>query len=89
MFQQKMEAFAMVVVTQVAKFVEQNVIAQHKRQTYYIDIQIDIVPGRAAAPVGGIVLYGNTVIHKSIAGGKLGKTHRKLGLGTTAQFLNL
>ena len=52
MLQKKMEGMTMIVVTQVAKLVQEDIVLQHFRQTDYIQVQIDIVPRRAASPVG-------------------------------------
>ena len=56
MLQKKMESMTMIVMPQMTEFVKKDVVLQHMRQTDDIEIQIDIIPSRTAAPVGGIML---------------------------------
>ena len=68
---------------------QKDIILKHCRETYYIDIQIDIIFRRAASPVCCIVFYSHSVICEAIAGCQFCKTWRKLSLCTTAQLRNL
>lgn len=44
-FQQEMEGITMVMMTQMAEFVEEDIISEHLRETHEIEVEIDIVPG--------------------------------------------
>jgi hypothetical protein len=46
----------------VAELVQQNVVLQNLRETYNVEIQIDIPPGGATAPIGGVVLDGDALV---------------------------
>ena len=56
MFEQKMESLTVVVVTKVAELMQKDIVTKRGRQTDNVQIEIDVVSGRAAAPVGGVVL---------------------------------
>ena len=84
-----MEAMAMIWMAKMAEFVYKHIVLKHLRKADDVEIKIDVSFGRAAAPVGCIVLDCHTVICKSITSRKLSKTHRQLGLGLAAQRLDL
>ena len=73
MLQKKMESMTMIVMPQMTEFVKKDVVLQHMRQTDDIEIQIDIITGRTAAPVGGIMLNRNPIVFKTISGSQLDK----------------
>ena len=62
MFEQKMERMTVVVMTQMAELMQKDIVTKRGRQTDDVQIEIYVVSGRAAAPVGGVVLDGHTVI---------------------------
>lgn len=66
MFQKKMEGMTVVMVTQMTEFMEHDIVAKGLRKTHEVQIEVDICLGRAAAPVGRIVLDCHAVILKSI-----------------------
>ena len=68
---------------------QENIVLEHLRQADYVEIQIYVSLGRAAAPVAGIMLYGHLIIYESISGGEPGKARRQFGLGLPAQGLDL
>ncbi len=88
MFQKKMEGGAVVMMSQMTQFMEQDIVAQNRRETDDVKIQVDVVPGRAAAPVGGVVLDGQSVEYESVTCCQFVQTRRQLGLGTAAQLLD-
>ena len=63
---------------------QEHIILQHPREPHYVQIEIDVGLCRTAAPVGRVVLYGHTVVCKSITRSQLSKPRRKLRLGLTA-----
>ena len=67
MLQKKMEGMAVVLVTEVTEFVQKHIVLKGLRQTYYVQIQIYVRLRGTAAPVGGIMLYRDTVIYESIS----------------------
>jgi len=89
MFEQKMESLTVVVVTKVAELMQKDIVTKRGRQTDDVQIEIDIVSGRAAAPVGGVVLDGHPIVCKSIFFGKLRQTGRKFGFGLPSRGLDL
>ncbi len=88
MLKKEVEGMAVVVMAQMAEFVEKDIIAQEDRQTDYVQIQVDVSTGRATSPVGGIVLDRHLIIYESVARGKFGQTGREFGLGLTTQGLD-
>ena len=60
----------MVVMAQMTQFMKKDVIPQHLRKAHYIQIQIDIASGRAASPVGEVVLDGDFAIRESLSPGQ-------------------
>ena len=67
MLQKQMESMAVIMMPQMAELMQQNIILQSKRKTDYIQIKIDIIPGRAATPIGRIMLDRHLVIDKAIS----------------------
>lgn len=43
MLQQEMEGITMIMVAQMAEFVEEDIIAQHLRKAHEIEVKIDII----------------------------------------------
>jgi len=84
-----MEGMAVVMMPEMAEFMEKDIVPKRVRQTDYVQIEIDVSPGRTASPVGGIVLDSHFVIGESISGGKFRQPHRKFRLGLTPQSLDL
>ena len=66
MLKQKMEGMSVILMTQMTKFMQQDIVLKDLRKTYYIEIQIDIAFGRTAAPICRIVLYRDTVIDETM-----------------------
>ena len=62
MFQKQMKGLSMVMMAQMTKFVQQDIVTERGRKSDYIKVQINIVTSRTAAPVGGVMLDGYTVI---------------------------
>ena len=89
MFQEEMEAVTMVLVAQVAELVQKDVVLKHARQAHDAEVQVYIALGRAASPVGCIVLDGDPVVCETVSGGKFGETPRELSFGLTAERLDL
>ena len=81
MLQKQMKGMTMVVMTQMTQFMKKYIIPQDIGQPDNIQIEVDIVSGRAASPIGGIMLYGYLIIHEYILPRQLVKTYRKLNLG--------
>lgn len=72
MLQKQMESMTVIMMPQMAEFMQQNIILQSPRKTDYIQIKIDIIPGRAAAPIGRIMLDCHLIICKAISRCKFG-----------------
>ena len=85
MLQKEMEAMAVVLMAEVAEFVQKDVVLQHARKAHYAEIQIDVSLGGAASPVCCVMFYGDTVICKAITRSQFCKTPRKFGLCLSAQ----
>ena len=60
MLQKEMESIAMVLVAEVAELVQKDVVLEHARQPHDAEVQIDVSLGRAASPVGCVMLDGHT-----------------------------
>ena len=80
---------AVVVMPEMAEFVKKDIVPKRVRQTDYVQIEIDVPSGRAASPVGGIVLDRHFVIGESISGCKFRQPQGKFRLGLTSQSLDL
>ena len=52
MLQKKMEGMTMIVMTQMTELMKEDIVSQDMRKADYVQVQIDIVPRRAASPVG-------------------------------------
>ena len=89
MLQQKMEGMTMVVVAQVAEFVQEDIVPQDMRKADYVQIEIDIVACRATAPIAGVVLDGHLIIYESIVCCQFCKSLRKFGFRLATQGLDL
>ena len=89
MLQKQMKALAVVTMTQVAEFMQHDIVTERCGKTDNIEIQVDIAQSRATAPVCRVMLDDNSVICKAISGSKLGKTLRKFGLCLSTQRLDL
>lgn len=88
MFKEKMECLPMVMMSKMAELVYHNIIRKYTRQTYKIEIKIDIILSGTASPVGGIVLNCKPVVDKAIAGSKFGKSSGQFLLGTGTKLGN-
>ena len=84
-----MEGITMVMVAQMAEFVEEDIVAQHLRKAHEIEVKIDIILSRTAAPVGGIMLDRYPIIYKAISVRQFFQTNRQLCLCHSSQFLDL
>ena len=62
MLQKQMEGLSMVMMAQMTKFVQQDIVTERGRKPDYIKVQINIVTSRTTAPVGGVMLDDYTVI---------------------------
>ena len=62
---------SMVLMPQMAKFMQKHIILKGLRKTHYIQIQIDVRSGGTAAPVCSVMLDSHAVINESITFGKL------------------
>lgn len=80
---------AVVLMTKMAEFVEQDIVLEDMGKADDIQVQIDVAFGGAASPVRCIVLYGNAVVCESITDGQSGKSRREFGLRLPAKSLNL
>ena len=80
---------AVVLMTEMAEFVEQDIVLEDMGKADDIQVQIDVTFGGAASPVRCIVLYGNAVVCESITDGQSGKSRREFGLRLPAKSLNL
>ena len=89
MLQKEVEGMAVVVMPEMAEFVKKDIVPKRVRQTDYVQIEIDVPSGRAASPVGGIVLDRHFVIGESISGCKFRQPQGKFRLGLTSQCLDL
>ncbi len=76
---------AVILMPEVAEFVKEDVVLQHGRKTYDIEVQVYVPFGRAAAPIGGVMLYCNTVVCEVITLCKFCKTRRQFRFGLFAQ----
>ncbi len=85
MFEQQMEGRPVVMMPQMTEFMKQDIVAQDMRQPHDVQIQVYIVLSRAAAPVGGIVLDGQSIEYKSITYSQFVQTHRQFCLGTATE----
>ena len=56
-------------IAKMAEFVQDDIVAKGLRKTYKIKVQIDVALPRAAAPVRGIVFYGNIPVPEAEAEG--------------------
>ena len=87
-FQQDMEGVTMIMVAEVAEFMDEDIVLQDLRQTDEVQIEIYVRLGRTAAPVGGVMLDGDTVVDKTVAGGELCQTRRQDGLRRLTHVLD-
>ncbi len=85
MFEKEVEGGTMVMMFQMTQFMEEDVVAQGLGEADDVEVEIDVAAGRAAAPVGGVVLDGQAVEYEAVTGGKFGDARRKFGLGTAAE----
>ncbi len=85
MFEKEVEGGTMVMMFQMTQFMEEDVVAQGLGEADDVEVEIDVAAGRAAAPVGGVVLDGQAVEYEPVTGGKFGDARRKFGLGTAAE----
>ena len=74
MLQKQMEGVAMIQMAKVAEFVQKDIILEDARKTDNIEIEIYIAFGRAAAPIGRIVLYRDLIVGKSVSGCEIRKS---------------
>lgn len=79
----------MVVMTEVAEFVKEDIISQYLGKAYEIDVKIDIILGGATAPVGGIMLDRYPIIYKAISVCQLLQTRWQFCLCYCSQLLYL
>ena len=61
-----METMSMVVVSKMTQLMKKHIILQDLRQTYDIQIQVDITLCRTASPIRSIVLYSHIIIQEVI-----------------------
>ncbi len=85
MFEQEVEGRSMVMMPEVAELMEEDIVLEGLREADDVQVEIDVGAGRAAAPVGGVVLDGHVVVYESIPCGEFGEAGRKFGLGLTAE----
>ncbi len=64
---------------------KQDIVAEGLREADDVQVEIDVAAGRTTAPVGGVVLDGQTVEYESVSCGEFGNPGRQFGLGTTAE----
>lgn len=70
MLQKGVESGAVIWLSQMTQFVQDDIVAQWLRESYKIQIQVDIAHSRATAPVCGIVLDRDVVEPETILLGK-------------------
>ena len=63
-FEEGVELGSVVGVAEVAELVEEDVVPQLVRETYEVEVQVDIAFARAASPVRGVVLDVDGIIFK-------------------------
>ena len=88
MLQKKVEGMAMVLMREMAEFVEKDIILKGRWEADDLQIQIYISLGRTATPIGGIMLYRDLVVCESIPRSKFFQPWRELLLGLTAHLLD-
>ena len=89
MFKKKMKGMAVVMMPQVAEFMEHDIVLKDLWKADEIQIQVDVCFGRAAAPVGRIVLDCHAVIDELISGCEFSKSSRKIFFSGTAHLFHL
>ena len=89
MFQKKVEAVTMVMMPQMTEFMEHDIVAKGLRKTHEVQIEVDVCLGRAAAPVGRIMLDCHAVIDELISGCEFSKSSRKIFFSGTAHLFHL
>ena len=89
MFQKQMEGLSVVMVAQMTELMQKHIVTQRGWQTNDVEIEVDVVPGRATAPVCGVMLDGHAIIFKPISCGEQSKTGREFGLCLTPQCFDL
>ena len=52
----RMEGGAVVGVTEVRQFVQENIVLQRDRDPHEVQVQVDVALRGAGAPVGGVVI---------------------------------
>ncbi len=85
MLKQEMEGMAVVMMLQMTEFMEQYIIAEGVREADNVQVEIDVVPRRTAAPIGSVVLDGQAVEDESISFCQFGDARRKFGFGTATE----
>ena len=80
---------AVILVAEVAELVQKDVVLEHARQPHDAEVQIDVSLGRAASPVGCVMLDGHTAVCETITRCQFCKTSRKFCLGLEAQRFDL
>ena len=89
MLQKEVESMAVVRVAEVAELVQKDVVLEHARQAHDAEVQVDVAFGRAAAPVGRVVLDGHSVVCETVVRRQCSETTRQLSLGLAAERLYL
>ena len=84
-----MKTLPMVMMTQVAELMQQNIVPKCCWKTYDIKVQIDIVTRGTASPVCGVMLDGHAIECKPIAVCEFRKPSRKFGFCLAAHHFNL
>ena len=83
----RMEGGAVVGVTEVRQFVQENIVLQRDRDPHEVQVQVDVALRGAGAPVGGVVLDGDAVVAEAVAGRKVREAGRQGGFGFRPQGL--
>ena len=86
-FQQVVEVAPVVRVSQMCHLMQQDIVAYGFRKPYEVEIEVDVASGGAAAPVGDVVLDGDSAVSESVSGGKQGESCRQQGLGLVTEYL--
>lgn len=63
-FEKGVELWAVIGVLQVAELVEDDIVPKFVRETYEVEVQVDVAFARAASPVRGVVLDADGSIFK-------------------------
>ena len=88
-FKQGMECRTVVMVAEMTEFMEHDIVPQMLRHEHEAQIEVDIVFGGTASPVGTVVLYGKPVIFEPVSGSQSSESPGEIFPGLASERFRL